>query len=301
MGNAVSCYSPLSHNDGGTNSNANGSTVGSSNQLESLPPEIRRQLLLVLDYAELRALVRASPTFHAQYALERRTMLLNCLQRELKSVTPEACVAYQAEMLGSLREYSCAKPMVLKRFRETYHARLDPGFTAVQTNLTEDDAAAVMVQYVTVIKPLAVKYADWALPQLSTLAQVEHQPAPLSKTEELRIIRALYRFQLCCYAFGAYGDGDTRGFGLVYRDDIGPPWRWFATLEPWEIEELTCVYTAIMCTYNQIFREVEEDLHPTNPGCSGQSAEKLSRRWFRLEEPGESGLLPVATLLDEAT
>ena len=43
--------------------------------IEGLPSELRRQILCHLDYEGLRALVHASPIFHAQYLLNHRKLL----------------------------------------------------------------------------------------------------------------------------------------------------------------------------------------------------------------------------------
>jgi hypothetical protein len=58
--------------------------------LESLPPEIRLQLLSILELEELRALVHASPVFHQQYLLDRRSLLCKSLETTLRSVTVDA-------------------------------------------------------------------------------------------------------------------------------------------------------------------------------------------------------------------
>lgn len=58
--------------------------------LQSLPPEIRQQIPGALEYDDLRAFVHASPVFHEQYLLDRRTILCKCLERALGSATVNA-------------------------------------------------------------------------------------------------------------------------------------------------------------------------------------------------------------------
>ena len=69
--------------------------------LESLPPEIWLQLLSILELEELRALVHASPVFHQQYLLDRRSLLCKSLETTLRSVTVDASSACRTSLLAS--------------------------------------------------------------------------------------------------------------------------------------------------------------------------------------------------------
>lgn len=64
--------------------------------LERLPAEVRRHILSVMDLSGLKALVRASPTYHQQYRLDRRYLLSAALQVALGSVTLDAYIAQKA-------------------------------------------------------------------------------------------------------------------------------------------------------------------------------------------------------------
>ena len=55
--------------------------------LEALPAEIRCQLLFMLEYEALKALVHASPIYHEQYLLDRYHLLYKCLETALGSPT----------------------------------------------------------------------------------------------------------------------------------------------------------------------------------------------------------------------
>lgn len=50
----------------------------------------------------------------------------------------------------------------------------------------------------TIVKPLARQYSDWTLTNLAKEAE-RQTPAGM---EEIRLMRALYRFQACCNLFG---------------------------------------------------------------------------------------------------
>lgn len=52
-----------------------------------------------------------------------------------------------------------------------------------------------------VVNPLVQHFADWALQNLSQLPGAQPYSQPLSQTEETRISRALYRYQICCNLF----------------------------------------------------------------------------------------------------
>lgn len=56
----------------------------SQTTLENLPSELRFHLLCsIKDLRTLKGLVRSSPTYHAQYRLDRDNILRHCLEVEL--------------------------------------------------------------------------------------------------------------------------------------------------------------------------------------------------------------------------
>jgi len=93
---------------------------------------------------------------------------------------------------------------------------------------------------------------------------------PLSKTEEMRLLRALYRFQLCCNLFGKGVDSSGwyhRGLNFESVDILT---IFLCLFEPWEIEEITCIYTFSKDMYNQIFSEIRWDVDAMNPKFDDQ-------------------------------
>ena len=64
--------------------------------LENLPPETRRHVLYVTGFEELRALIHASPVFHQQCSLDRRSLLSQSSETMLGNVTVDACGVYQS-------------------------------------------------------------------------------------------------------------------------------------------------------------------------------------------------------------
>lgn len=71
----------------------------SSLVLENLPAEIRRYLLLTLEYEALKALVHASTVYHQQYLLDRKHLLRAYLETTLGSSTiHDACAVYHSSV-----------------------------------------------------------------------------------------------------------------------------------------------------------------------------------------------------------
>ncbi|RAQ59023.1 hypothetical protein COH20_007123 [Aspergillus flavus] len=120
-----------------------------------------------------------------------------------------------------------------------------------------DELVDVAAFYFSIVKPLAQYYTRWTLGNLAIETDKPRSDEPLSKMEETRLIRALYRFQLC-YLF-----------------------------EPWEVEEISCIYTFAKERYNQIFNDIRWNVHEENPKFEGQrpptpeGAFDLDNSWIR--------------------
>ncbi|KAK4241087.1 hypothetical protein C8A03DRAFT_41485 [Achaetomium macrosporum] len=185
--------------------------------LETLPAEIRRQVLFSLDFAGLRAL----------YLQDRRSLLCSCLQKTLGSVMIEACAVHRADVFCYPNRGGPERPEAVRRFHDTYRARSSNWSARVlicSKTVTKEEAASMAAFHSSVIIPLSRRFASCALKDLARQTMAEYD-APLSRTEEMRIIRALYRFQLCCCLFG----------------------------RPWEIEEVACIYYWVKAEYDQVF------------------------------------------------
>jgi hypothetical protein len=84
--------------------------------------------------------------------------------------------------------------------------------------------------------------------------------------EETRQLRAFYRFQLFCNLFG---NGRHRKLQF-HRLDLDILKIFFCLFEPWEAEEIACIYTFVKGRYTQVFREIHWDVHKENPKFEGQ-------------------------------
>lgn len=101
--------------------------------------------------------------------------------------------------------------------------------------------------------------------------RAEELPLKLSDTEKARFLRALYRIQTYCNIFG------VREIPLSasgFRENLTPAsyrssfdfeteeiWGLFlGTMAPWEVEEITCVWTYMRNKYDEMFKELTENL-----------------------------------------
>lgn len=257
--------------------------------LESLPPELRRQLLFALDFDQLRSLVHASPVFHQQYLLDRRSILCRYLESTLGSVIPEACAVYRADVVGSLTLNDPARPAAMRCFHESWRARSwSRQYTIAGEGFTGDEVACIVAFHLSIIKPMAKEVCRWALGNLTTQLQKDPEKQyydPLSTTEETRIVRALYRFQLCCCLWGNASRARLWQRSWGFKESLHYP-DLFESIEPWEIEEIGCVYEFARDKLMQVFRDIQQDVHPDNPRFADQRRPPTPDGAFELEPDG---------------
>ncbi|KAI1957354.1 hypothetical protein LOZ58_005724 [Ophidiomyces ophidiicola] len=92
----------------------------------------------------------------------------------------------------------------------------------------------------------------------------EPQSVSPSNTEETRIVRALYRFQVCCNIFGkGYERWGASEFHSIDSIDISV--IYFDLFEPWEVEEIACIHHFTTQQFNQIFDAISWDVNEKNP------------------------------------
>ncbi|RMZ78575.1 hypothetical protein DV738_g3796, partial [Chaetothyriales sp. CBS 135597] len=238
--------------------------------LEQLPPEVRCLLLSFLAFDELRALVHASPTFHQQYLADRRSLLVKCLETTLGSVAVDAWAVFKSSS-SAFADTRTRKHVF--QFVESYRDRRSMSLRSIlaEESFTGDDAVAMITFSSSIIKPLVQHYATWALANLSnetTNHSHGHDEFPLSTTEELRIIRSLYRFQLCCNLSGVSQHKSLR-LSLLKSVDTSEILE-IVLFEPWEVEEMLCIYAFGHDKFDQIFRDIHWDVHPDNPKFDDQ-------------------------------
>ena len=262
------------------------STVADPNSppfLERLPAELREQILLhAPDLPTLRALVQASPVMHAQYLSNRDSILRVCVERELDGllVHAYACLKSRVHCLGRKRTDEA-----IAGFLDAYRGWLPSG-SSPRADLDSVEPSLVRwiaVFHLEVARPLTSMYGAWALanlvqaatssssgeqkPEAATsetapagTAPASNHEATLSRSEEIRIMRALYQCQIYHHLYGR-NRGDRRG---AFQDhEIND--TFFSLFDPWESEAVGCIDLFVRQRYEVLFDRVLADLHPTNP------------------------------------
>lgn len=157
-------------------------------------------------------------------------------------------------------------------FVDEYKTRRNTMSTIARNDFDLDAVMGMSSFYVPVVKPLVKQYACWSLSNLSNELEATKGPeeTPLSRTEESRLIRSLYRFQLCCNLFGK-----TAHHGLPLRShpDFSPLQMLQilqSSFDPWELEEIYCVYVFAENKYKSVFEEIRLDVDEKSPRFEGQ-------------------------------
>ncbi|POR37701.1 Uncharacterized protein TPAR_02102 [Tolypocladium paradoxum] len=237
--------------------------------LESLPAEVRHHLLSFLDLGQLKRLVHASPVYHQQYLSGRRLLLCGLLEGMLGIAAVDAWAACRASVRRAAGRLTRGK---VKGHLQRYQERR----SSIQTysirdeNLPEKDLVFMVKFHWFVVAPLARRYTHWALSNLRDESTVEFDDdETLSQTEEGRLIRALYRFQLCCTLFGNSHLGAPQVTGSRF-ESVEILVFFLCLFEPWEVEEIACIYAFAKEKYGQVFGDIKWDVDQTNPKFDGQ-------------------------------
>lgn len=168
----------------------------SSATLDTLPAELRSQILsYISELEDLKALVHASPVFHQQYLLNREVLLGRLLETTLGNVLVDA---YAVQISASLYEPGRKLPKrIVRQFIETYVEFCSTPDTILDQCSTEDLASMAWF-YSSVARPLSLDCPALFCQNLDAPLEA----GSLSKTERIRFLRALYRFQLYCNLLG---------------------------------------------------------------------------------------------------
>lgn len=256
--------------------------------LENLPAEIRRHLLLALEYEALKALVHASPVYHQQYLLDRKHLLCACLETTLGSSTiHDACAVYQSRLDGIDPRVDIE---LIRQFLGTYQEKRSSASSHYPSlflrRLSLDQVISMVGFYASIIKPLARHYAGQMLENLAKHTMTPPSHEPLSKTEETRIVRGLYRFQLYCCVFGVGNIPDHRCLSHPWIGHGDVIFEIFMTYEPWEAEEFLCIPDFSRRKFNKVFDDMFEDLND-HPGHSRFEKDYPLHKWtFDMEDEG---------------
>ncbi|KAI9155008.1 hypothetical protein HJFPF1_07570 [Paramyrothecium foliicola] len=229
--------------------------VGDS-RLEEVPFDIQYLILLALDSIDdLSALVHASPIYHQHYHAQRQFWLRHCLWKTLGRTLVDA---YTVNLSSPCEFRKERTPDKIEELIAEYEARRLVSTEEIYELSTIEELVDIAKFYISVVRPFVQEYVAWARTNLQGL----RNPLALSRIEEKRVVRGLYRFQLFCNVFGqlpAHSRGRHAGSGSGLRSEL------FKTIEPWEIEEIACINKFVERKYEAVFDKVQQDLHPDNP------------------------------------
>lgn len=223
--------------------------------IETLPPEIRRDILSTLDLPQLKALVRASPVFHQQYLFDRHYLLCRSLESTLGILAVDAYTISGVpgnDELGLLKSYS----------EETWRRPMP-----LVGQLTEDGAIQMASFFLGHVKPITERFGRWALDNLAREVEQhgkgkEKETTP-SHTEMMRLTRATYRFQLLSQLVDS-NDWSKRQNAESSIQAL------FDNIQPWAVEELLSFYEFAEEIYHGVFNRIRWDVHPQNPKFNDQ-------------------------------
>ncbi|KAK2743522.1 hypothetical protein FQN57_004819 [Myotisia sp. PD_48] len=232
---------------------------------KNLPPEIRRLILSSLELESLKSLVKTSRLFYQQYTFDRVYILRKCLQKTLGFISIEACAVYYS----GLESFTTTRGKnQVKDFLDSYVKRLSRDKASTfNGDLTNDEVIGIVKMYFSVIRPLQKHFTEWALANLAKENKIiqfcsdsDELCKPPSRSEELRMLRALYRFQLLCNLFGR-GPHILKRPPTITSDFSDMLNIFFCIFEPWEVEEIGCIYFFAEQKFDQIFDAMPLDIY----------------------------------------
>ncbi|KAL2192587.1 hypothetical protein P885DRAFT_72864 [Corynascus similis CBS 632.67] len=183
---------------------------------------------------------------HAQYRTNRNRILRVCLDRELDGflVDAYACVMSRVCALGSVRTDD-----TITGFLEAYRRWMsDPGQRPDLLSVDPGYVRWLAAFHLSVARPLARRYSTWAVANLVqsvpssagqeatgeiTTAARDQNVRTLSRSEEIRIYRALYRYETYHHLFGRNQGKRRGGFRHHEINEI-----FFCLFDPWEAEAM---------------------------------------------------------------
>jgi hypothetical protein len=229
-------------------------------RLDTLPAELRHNLLCFLDLGSLWALVHASPVYYAQYKEHRDRVLPSSMEY----TAPEAYtirlfrdheVEFRDDVAGFLKSYS--GPGARRRLDS--EGKVDV-FTTVE----------MARFYFRVVKPVADKCTNSALMKLRQ--ETGHADSSvdlnLSGSERARITRAIYRIELYWIMIQVVQKHD---FMNQFERSTAATLAFLDFFEPWEVEEINSYYEYAKKTYTKVVGDIRWDVHQDNPKFDGQN------------------------------
>ncbi|KAI1367928.1 hypothetical protein F5Y08DRAFT_297323 [Xylaria arbuscula] len=250
-------------------------------RLEGLPAELKILILSSApDLPTLNALVRSSPILHAQYLQSRNRILRACLGRELDGLFIDA---YAFERSRPSRFGKFRRNQDIIHFLDEYRSWLSVPAEPPTIESLHPDSIKWMVRYhLSIARPLVRLYSSWALSWLkkeasSSISQQkassskeaevaeapgttqDNQHVELSRSEEIRLLQALYRYETYHHLFG---ENSSERYGSFMPHVVNE--MFLCQFDPWDVEAFGCIDMFVRSKYEELFDLVKVDLHPDN-------------------------------------
>ncbi len=253
--------------------------------LERLPTEIKIYILLNLpDPSSLRALVRASPSYHELYAHQRQLLLSTSLLNNLHldglytalTVEEASRISHAPDEYGSLDDlYESRKALRVRYFEQPSSKCLSWQWL----QRIDFDTLISVIHRHWIITAIACRYFAEKVfmnPVTGELESAASRSQP-SRSESRRIHRALYHFELYCLLFVSHyiSESEHSQYGskvtLHYTENQFSVSAFFPLLESWEIEEVACIREYMMSHYSIIFQNCELELQRKEIEAAGRT------------------------------
>ncbi|KAJ2986361.1 hypothetical protein NUW58_g5066 [Xylaria curta] len=237
----------------------------SSSRLENLPAELRVLLLSSMpDLPTLRSLVCASPVLHAQYRNDHNSILRACMSREMDGIFVDA----YATVMSRVGELGPRTDKTITDYLDTYKTWLPSSTPFLDIKSIHPGRIRWMVAYPHICRSTlgsALYMRQQGASNTEINEVIEEQVAQsnhnieLSRSEEIRIFRALYRYETYHHLFGQNQGRRRGGFRHHEIHDL-----FFCLFDPWDAEAIGCIEAFVRDRYKHIFNRVKADLHPRN-------------------------------------
>ncbi|KAI0971281.1 hypothetical protein F4678DRAFT_472736 [Xylaria arbuscula] len=211
------------------------------------------------DLETLRSLVHASPIMHSQYLDNRHAILSTCLEMGLEGVYVDAYANLKSRPieLGWVR----TNKMIID-FCASYDKWLK-GWSPYPSlkSLPPSRVRWMAAFHLSVARPQVRLFVSWALENLSAfhrdiIPSWENGHIKISRSEEARILRAIYRHEVYHHLFG-----QNLGFRDGYDFESEVINGLFVELfHPWEVEAIGCFQVFVQGQWRDLLKPFIRDL-----------------------------------------
>lgn len=112
--------------------------------LEQLPLEPRREILGILEFEELRALVMASPIFHEKYTLDRASILRRVIRNLSQRLHADLAAMHQASTVQFAERRNAH---TIAEFRVSCNDRTESGLFTTSADMLDESEVVDAVAF----------------------------------------------------------------------------------------------------------------------------------------------------------